>query len=149
MTTENMILPEELLVGAKGLLVDLYGFKDVPDTLGGKTTVGDFLKGAQIGWDDGTSSYYIVGPENEEEEPYYWIGNIPRISSPYALIAIINSIFGDGISEFEGVFSEGALSKLTVARNSTVADPEDFFAIDAIWSEKTNVHIDLFEINHG
>lgn len=143
------IQPEDLLVGAKGLFVDLYGFEGVPDTLCGATTIGDFLKHAQIGWDDATSSYYIVGPENEEGEPYYWIGNSTRITSPYALVAIINSLFGNEAGEFDGTFAEKALSTLLEARNSTTEYPNEFLSIDEFWSENPNARIDLFEINHG
>lgn len=149
MISNNRIIPEELLVGAKGLLVDLHGFRNVPDTLCGATTIGDFLDYALIGWDYGTSSYYIVGPENEEGEPFYWIGNIPRIESPYALVAIINSIFGLDASEFDGVFSKEVLSNLAAVRNSSVAYPEEFLTIDAIWAERANAHIELSEINLG
>lgn len=143
------ILPEDLLIDAKGLLVDLHGFTGIPDTLCGETTVGDFLKHAQIGWDEATSSYYIVGPENEDGEPYYWIGNTPQIPSPYALVAIINCLFGNETCEFEGVFSGEALSALAEARNSTTEYPDDFLSIDEFWSEHSNTRVDLFKINHG
>lgn len=121
--------------------MEIYGFEGVPDTVSGESTVQDFLDSAIIGWDEGIGSYFIVGPEDGDGQPIYWFGPNKSIVSPYALMAVVNSLFGCSQEEFEGIFSDVGTKQLVEERNATVSYPEDFLTIDAYWKENINARV--------
>lgn len=140
-----MVSIDELFSSVSGRAIDLYGLDNIPDVVTGQTTWLDWVDQATLGWNDGIMPYYLVGPEDKETEaPILWFGPKATILSPYALVAIINSIFGESEEEFLGVANLEVIEALKIARNSSSRHPEDYVSVDAYWQDiRDRMHPDL------